>query len=259
MSRYSRSAFSEIRLYPATRVAILLVLLIANRSWSQTPIPDPPSFEVASVRHVSAGRGYTSISPEGAVRFTATNVSMKVLIQLAFGVDDDQLAGQISWLDSEFYDVEAKPVTDHGLTHLELRPLLQDLLIKRFDLAVHHETKEVSGYALEVAKNGPRLTTGDAIAMRTYILPDGITSPGASMKTLAALLAHPVGKPVVDRTGLTGTYEIKLKFAPIDSLDSSLPSIFTALQEQLGLRLEKQKVPLAVLVVDKLNKLPSPN
>jgi uncharacterized protein (TIGR03435 family) len=79
------------------------------------------------------------------------------------------------------------------------------------------------------------------------------------MKSLAAMLAHPVGRPVINKTDITGNYEIKLSFAPDGSTDSPYPSIFTAVQEQLGLKLEPQKVPVEMLVIDHLEQTPSPN
>jgi uncharacterized protein (TIGR03435 family) len=185
---------------------------------------------------------------------------MKFLIELAFGVDGNQVAGKFGWLDSAYYDVQAKPPTDQGLTYEELRPFLQNLLATRFHLVAHRETRYVSGYSLVVAKGGPKLTAAKEASDHIYILPDGIKNPGASIKTLAAMLARPAGRPVIDKTGITGTYSIDLKYAPEGSPDSELPSIFAAVQEQLGLKLEPQKdVPLTVLVVDDINKVPTPN
>jgi uncharacterized protein (TIGR03435 family) len=219
-----------------------------------------PSFEVASVRLVSGEHGSTSISPAGSARFTARNASMKVLIEYAFGVDDKQISGEnLGWMDSELYDVEAKPEGDVILNYEQMKPLLQDLLARRFKLAFHREQKDFRGFGLVVAKNGSKLQASKEPSSGIYILRDGLRGRGIPMAILASMLARPVGRPVVDKTGITGNYDIKLKFAPEGSTDSQLPSIFTALQEQLGLKLKPQKVPVEMLVIDHLGKVPSEN
>lgn len=227
---------------------------------AQTPTTAASQFEVASIRQVPSGRGYTSISPSGSTRFTARNVSMKLLIEMAFGVEDYQISGKdLDWLDSELYDVEAKPEGDVSLSYEQMKPLLQNLLAQRFKLMIHHEQKDFRGYALMVAKNGPRLHAGKEASTAGYILRNGIRSPGISMSGLATMLAHPLGRPVFDKTGITGKYDIKLSFAPDGSTDSPLPSIFTAVQEQLGLELEPQKVAVDMVVIDHLEKVPTEN
>ncbi|HEU5342534.1 TIGR03435 family protein [Edaphobacter sp.] len=233
---------------------------VAGIATAQSPTVPAPSFEVASVRQVSRGSGYTSISPLGSARFFARNASMKLLIEMAFGVQGYQIAGKnVGWIDSELYDIEAKPQGDVSLSYEQLKPLLQHLLAQRFKLEVHHEQKEIQGYALKVAKNGSKLQVGKEATGMGYILSNGIRGPAVSMSSLAAMLAHPVGTPVVDKTGVTGKYSIKLNFAPDGSADSPYPSIFTALQEQLGLKLEPQKVAVEMLVIDRLDKVPSAN
>lgn len=254
------SGFRKHLLVASRSFAISLAILSTGQLLSQTPPAQPSSFEVASVRASPANHGYTSISPSGAERFTATNTSLKLLISLAFGVDSNQVDGKFGWLDSAYYDVQAKPPTDHGLTYEELRPFLQNLLATRFHLVAHRETRYVSGYWLVVAKGGPKLTAAKEASTGGYILPNGIRNPGASMMTLASTLALPAGKPVIDKTGITGTYDIDLKYAPEGSADSELPSMFSAIQEQLGLKLDPQKhVPITVLVVDDVDKVPTPN
>ncbi len=254
------SGFRKYLLVASTSLAVALALLNTGQLLSQTPPAQPSSFEVASVRASPANHGYTSISPSGTERFTATSASLKLLIELAFGVDGNQVAGKIGWLDSTFYDIQAKPPTDQGLTYEELRPFLQNLLATRFHLVAHRETRYVSGYSLVVAKGGPKLTAAKEASTGGYILPDGIKNPGASIKTFASMLATPAGRPVIDKTGLPGTYSIDLKYAPEGAADSELPSMFAALQEQLGLKLEPQKdVPFTVLVVDDVDKVPTPN
>ena len=123
-----------------------------------------PSFEVASVRVTPRDRiGFTSISPSGAGTFTATNVSLEVLIGIAYGMSGNLISGKQNWLGSESYDVSAKAEGAQGLSYEQLSPMLQKLLAERFKLKVHREVKDSSGYALVVAKDGPKFqaTKGD--------------------------------------------------------------------------------------------------
>ena len=187
---------------------------------------------------------------------------MMVLVELAYGVNGNQISASPSWFDSDLYDVAAKPEGDVGLTYEQMRPLLQQLLKQRFQLAVHREKKDVPGYVLVVAKSGPKLQAGKQSSAGFYILQDGLRGPSMSMAVLAGMLASPLGRPVIDKTGLTGNYDIKLSYATTaadGSSDSTLPSIFTAVQEQLGLKLEGQKVPVDFVVIDHAEKVPADN
>lgn len=185
---------------------------------------------------------------------------MEVLIEYAFGVDDKQISGEnLGWIDSELFDVEAKPEGDAILSYEQVKPLLQNLLRQRFKLAFHREQKDFRGYGLMVAKSGSKLQASKEPSSGVYILRDGLRGRGIPVTVLASMLARPVGQPVVDKTGITGNYNIVLNFAPEGSTDSTLPSIFTALQEQLGLKLEPQKVPVEMLAIDHLEKVPSEN
>lgn len=246
-------------LFAGRWLAFALCGSVSIAIWAQAPAP-APSFEVASVRSVPAGQGITYISPSGERRFRARNASMQLLIQMAFGIDKDQIAGKnLDWTNSELYDVEAAPKGDAPLTYEQLRLPLQTLLAQRFHLAFHREWKSFQGYALVVAKGGSKLTAAKDPPGTGYILSDGLRSPSISMKSFAAMLAFPVGRPVVDRTAIPGNYEIRLNFAPDGATDSQFPSIFTAVQEQLGLKLEPQKVPVEMLVIDHLEKTPVEN
>ena len=243
-------------------IAITLLTATSVQGHSQSKPDASQSFEVASVRPAPADHGYTSISPSGAAQFTANNVSMMVLVEMAYGVNGNQISASPSWFDSDLYDIAAKPEGDIGLSYEQMRPMLQQLLKQRFQLAVHREKKDVPGYVLVVAKSGPKLQAGKESSAGLYILQDGLQGPSMSMATLAGMLASPVGRPVIDKTGLTGNYDIKLSYAPVAadaSTDSTLPSIFTAVQEQLGLKLEGQKVPVDFVVIDHAEKVPSDN
>jgi uncharacterized protein (TIGR03435 family) len=220
------------------------------------------AFEVASMRLVAPGKqGFTSISPSGAGTFVAKNASGKLLLQMAFGIEGYQFAGVPGWADSTFYDVSARPVGDVGLTYEQMRPMLQNLLRERLKLVTHWSDTERSGYGLELRKGetGKRLQAGTGKAsVWGSVRPDGLQGDDLSMKTVAAMLANVMGTPVVDDTGLSGTYNIRLKFAPLTAVDSDLPSLPAALEE-LGLTLKKRKVPVRMLMVDQMEKVPVAN
>jgi uncharacterized protein (TIGR03435 family) len=202
----------------------------------------------------------TSISPWGGARFSVKNATMQLLLGIAFDVRPNQISTRLGWLGTQCYDVDAKSEGDTSLSYEEVKAPLQQLLIERFQLAFHREPKDVSGYALVVAKGGPKLSRArEGSAPKGYIFSDGLRGESMSMSALAAMLTSPVGQQVVDRTGIIGSYEINLKFAPSGATDSSYPSVFTALQEQLGLKLEPQKVPVEMLVIDHLEKMPTEN
>jgi uncharacterized protein (TIGR03435 family) len=214
-------------------------------------------FEVASVKATPPDRiGNTAISPYGTGRFTATNVTLEVLIELAFGMRDDQIQGAPGWLASERYDVQAKAPDGVDLTYDQLHAPLQALLIQRFKLATHKGSKDVSGYALVLAKGGVKLKPGKEDKSHPMILPNGVQAASIPMAVLAGLLTRAAGRPVVDKTGLSGNYTVKLQYAPANDAKSSLPSVFTALQEQAGLKLESTKVPYEVVIIDHVERVP---
>jgi uncharacterized protein (TIGR03435 family) len=222
-----------------------------------------PSFETATIKptpNADAVNGYWS--RPGIGRFYAHSLPVRFLIQLAYGVEANQIAGKPSWFDSDFYDVDAKPEEGIKLSPDELRPRLQNLLIGRFHLVAHFETRTVRGYALLVAKGGPKLqpTKGDHFpGWRIDASAGHLEGLNWSMPYLATMLQRATGIPVADETGIAGSYDIKLRFAPGLDQDSTLPSLFTALHETLGLELKAQQVPMQVLVIDHIDRVPTPN
>ena len=215
-----------------------------------------PAFEVASIR-MSPG-GMITISPPDSPGFTAKNVSMQILISLAYGGDSDRVQGP-GWIGSQQYDVTAKSEGERKLSYDELKPLLQDLLAQRFQLKVHTQMKEGSGYALVVAKGGAKLQETEGAADHSYILPNSLDVQNRSMAAFAGALSRPAGRPVVDETGLKGKYDIRVKYAEDQDKNLTLPSIFTALQEQLGLQLVSKKVPVEFIIVDHVERTPAEN
>lgn len=241
-------------------VASLLALSVATAPRLRAQSPAAPSaFEVASVRLIPPGKeGMITISPPGSPTFTAT-INLENLIAMAYGVDSDNIANGPSWLGSQQYDVTAKVEGSVRLSYEQLKGPLQKLLEERFQLAVHRQTKEGSGYALIAAKGGPKLHASKGDAFHAYILKGGLNLQNSSLDTLAGTLKKPAGRPVVNETGIKGDFDIKLDYAPEGTANSDRPSLFTALQEQLGLQLVARKVPIAMLVIDRVERVPSEN
>lgn len=249
-----------------------------------------PAFEVASVRPNTSGSGGTRVGTPPGGRFEAINVPLSQLIQTAYKLHGFQIVGGPSWL-SDRYDVIAKaesefPPTPPGT--IGVMPLmLQSLLADRFALKVHHETREMDIYALVRARAdgrlGPRLRESKidcelfwrsgakppppepaAPGMRTVQTcgmrgaPGNLVASAANLIVLTGNLSGMTRRIVEDRTGLTGAFDIDLSWAPEGSTDTSQPSIFTALQEQLGLKLESTRAPVEMLVIDSIAR-PGPD
>jgi uncharacterized protein (TIGR03435 family) len=216
------------------------------------------SFEVASVRLSQPSDGeMTSIGEWGLPRFRVANANLRLLLCIAYGVNENQIVGAPGWSDSQNYVIDAKVEGDKGLSYEQMQPLIQQLLAERFHLQVHRETRNQQGYVLEVGKNGPKLHPSEGKADRAQIMFDQLQCPSCSMGTLAAILVRVTGRPVTDKTGVSGDFSIDLHYAPRDATDSPLPSVYVALQEQLGLKLNPQPIPVEMLVVDHVERNPT--
>jgi len=169
------------------------------------------------------------------------------------------MEGAPNWFDSQLYDIDAKVEGDKGLTYEQMRPLLQQLLKDRFHLAIHREMEVQKAYALVIAKRGPKLQSSKGTSQYGQILPNQLYCPSCSLERLARILEQVTGRPVVDKTGIKGDFDIKLDYAPDTASESSLPSIFTALQEQVGLKLVPQESPSEILVIDHVERIPTEN
>lgn len=252
--------------FPLTRLLAALPGIAATCAVS-LPLDAQPredaksqSFEVVSVKP-SRSDGSHSKSMPG--RYSATNIKVRELIQDAFRVKDFQISRTPNWTDTEGFDIAATTGSSGNLTDKELEPMLQSLLADRFKLRFHRETKELSAYALVVAKNGPKLIahSGDAVPDTSIRHGSGkliMSATKATMSRLSDVLGRRTGRTVVDRTGLSGEYDLKLEWAPDLTAESVDASIFAALQEQLGLKLEPTKAPVEIIVVDHVEK-PSDN
>jgi bla regulator protein BlaR1 len=253
-----------------------------------------PVYEVASIKPDKSSTDMTMLRTT-PVGFRASNIVLKALIQQAYGVEENQILGAPNWVGSERYDVEAKVSSSDTDALRNLSPdqrnlMLQPLLAERFQLKVHTETRNLPLFALVVAKGGPKLQEakpgdtypngfkgfdGSAGAGLMHMGPGRLTGQGLTISFLARTLSQQLGSTVEDKTGLTGKYDFTLQWTPDRTTspmsseggqqgrgatltDSSGPSIFTAIQEQLGLKLESQKGPVEVLVIDHV-ETPSEN
>jgi uncharacterized protein (TIGR03435 family) len=246
-------------------------------AYTQTTAPQPAPtpakpfvFETASIRPDKSTPFYSfRFTPDG---FIAQGVSLKVIIRNAYNEWHDQRwSSEPAWLDSTAYDIEAKfdPAGFKDLTDDQHHAMLLALLADRFKLVIHHETRELPEYALLVNKGGPKLRVADATK---YMRDDhgqlycraGLTNFRQCTMAEFANDARIVGidRLVVDRTGLTGRYDFELHYLPagmhVPDGTEAPPSIYDALQEELGLRLEPTKGPVDVLVIDHVEK-PSEN
>jgi uncharacterized protein (TIGR03435 family) len=220
-------------------------------------------FEVAVVKPASVDRiteGATSSSRVSNGRLEVRGYTLKALIRMAYRIQDYQIVGGPKWFDVDSYDIDAKSPLGANVQQIPQR--LQSLLADRFQLVIHDDTRNRPVYTLIVAKNGPKLhwaTTAGTMGFAGG--PRMMRSKGASMRDLAEKLGEALQRPVLDRTGLSGLYEIDLKFAPIalePSDNGAEPAISAALQEQLGLKLNAARAPVHVIMVDHAEK-PSAN
>lgn len=214
-------------------------------------------FEVASVKPGDANaRGNSANFPAG--RMVLRNYPLKGLIEMAYEINDSELIGEPKGFDKEGYDIDA--TVPRGASDDQRMEMLQALLVDRFKLAFHRETRSLQAYVLTVAKGGAKLSP--ATGQGTSYGPRMIKGKSIDLPELAEMLTKVLGRPVFDETGIKGSYDVSLDFAPVqaspDGDAESGPSIFAAIQEQLGLKLEATKRPVEVMVIDHVEK-PSGN
>jgi bla regulator protein blaR1 len=257
--------------------ALALAAFLATAAAGQNQ-PAPSAFTVASIRPTAVNDDGFSYRGLPGGELIATGVTLKLLIMEAYGVRAYQVSGGPGWIGSDRWDIQAKPEGVQGrLSSAQHGLMLRALLEDRFQLKVHRETREIPVYALVIGKNGAKLTAPADPAAR-----GGKAAPGAwdlrntTIPALTAQLSRQLSRTVIDKTGLNDRYDVKLDWTPErgeggaetlglpPSLDapaptaSSGPSIFTAIQEQLGLKLESAKGPVEIVVIDRAEK-PSAN
>jgi len=224
-----------------------------------------PTLEVASVkpsRNTIAESNLDSVRG----RLTATNITVRELIRLAYGMMDYQIGRAPGWIDSERFDIAAKSVTSRTNGLEDAKSLARELLSDRFQLSTHREAKQMPVYFLLVAKGGPKLTNHDDSAPKIRKGCGRLVGRRVTANAIATMLSRQLDHEVRNRTGLSGEYDVQLDFTPDSgpclvaaSTDpSGLPSIHTALQEQLGLKLESGKGRVDLLIIDRIER-PSEN
>src|SRR5215467_7111884 len=247
-----------------------------------------PTFEVATVKANKSGESNGGLQRQPGGRLTATNMPLRPMITYAFQIAGYQLVGAPGWVDAARYDVVAKmegnpPAVAPGAGVDPMQIALQRLLADRFKLKVHHDSHEMDIYALvmlkpgtpgpalkpttedcaaaaKAAERGAPLTGPNAPFCGSGVGPGTIRFGGLPGSQIARTLSILAGRFVADRTGLTGSWDFNLKFAPEQRQaaggnaagDSDLPSFFTAIQEQLGLKLEATRGPVDVVVIDNI-------
>ena len=245
--------------------------------------PDPsikiPQFDVISVKPSKDNKTRVQFTPDG---MRGTEVTTQFLLFEGFGgINQNQVVGEPSWSTADGFDIEAKvnPVDLPALAKMtfeQRRAMFQQILVDRFKLVAHHETRELPIYQLTIGKNGSKLkefTPDDpasATPRRKGIMfgPGKVTGTGGSLSMFLAALSRQLGRTIVDKTGLTGNYDFTLEWTPEGAAptpaggassgaalpDQSGPDIFTAIQEQLGLKLASARGPVDVIVVDHIEK-----
>jgi len=244
---------------------IVLFLSICGRMAAQTP--EPPQkveFEVASIHPAKEDGDHDSDSDRAWYR--THNLTLKRLIAIAYDVDMRQILGGPNWIDSDAYDIAAKIPTEYASDSREKMPkMIQSLLADRFHLAIHRAPLKLSGYALVLAKKGPKMERSETgkTGSSTSTQRGHMRAQNVTMEIFAKRLSRnpQVGKLVEDQTGLKDRYNFELEWdvtnpltAKADTASSDRPSIFTALQDRLGLKLEPAKIQVDAIVVDHAEK-----
>ena len=257
----------RLRRFGASTIA-LGIFLAAIPHFARTQVL---VFDAATVKPNNSGTGSSSTqSTNGLLRIT--NQTLLRMIQYAYNVRDFQISGGPAWVRSDRYDVTAKP--DGSVRDQQMKEMLQALLAERFQLQFHRQTQEGPIYALLIGKNGPKLqpapeSDNSGISSNSNAIKTILKGNHATMEELAASLGNRVGRPVIDKTGMSGKFDFELSWVADLTVhtgatdpgipDVSGPSIFTALQEQLGLQLVPKKVPVEFIIVDHVERTPAEN
>jgi uncharacterized protein (TIGR03435 family) len=225
-------------------------------------------FEVASVKPAAPGaRGGIIRQMPGNQRYLATNVPLRLIMTVAYSVTDRQISGGPSWVGTDPFDIDAKAA--RPVSSDDLHTMLAHLIEERFHLGIRHEQRELPVYELVVDKGGAKLTEHDAADLDHPPMggtAQGLAGTNVTMNYFAFVLSRNLDRNVVDKTGLTAHYDVKLDFSRElppgvvrpDAAVAEGPTIFTALREQLGLKLVPAKGPVDFLVIEKAEK-PSEN
>ena len=246
----------------AMRRPACLAVMAVLPSLSQSPTI--PAFDVASVKPTQHGRNAEGLSRSfvdipSPDRLVAENSSLDELIRFAYDLKDYQVAGPV-WLndDSECFDIVAKAAP--GYSKAQIRMMLQTLLKQRFKLAAHRESRMLPIYELVVGKNGPKLKAADPAGRKGTASGGGrLAATKVTMADFAYELARQLNCPVIDKTGISGVFDITLRYSRDEDSTSADPRLSAAIQETLGLKLEPTKGAIEVLVVDHIEKAATEN
>ena len=258
-----------MRISTTILTAISIAIVIAGTSASSLRAQSP-AFEASTVKVNNSGENAAVFPNLKRGTFTARNVSLRSLLRTAYDLSESRITGP-DWLDSARYDLAAK--SPQGVPDTDLMPMLQTLLKDRFHLAVHREMKEMQVFDMVVAKGGlkmpvfdpshpapPRGPAGGAMDF-TAIASNGI----ATMSQLALQLTASAERPVLDKTGVEGRYGFFLMYTPVAAQSTAgasgagAPDFFTAVEQQLGLKLEPKKEAIDILIVDHADRIPTEN
>jgi uncharacterized protein (TIGR03435 family) len=268
-------------------MALNLTRATPQTAWAIPEPPPPPkpmaadanlAFEVATIKPANPEtRGQSILVGRGGSNlFTTTNTTLNDLITFAYGIHVRQIVGGPAWLESDKFDISAKPEQPGIPNVTQLGTMVKKLLAERFGLAFHSEKRELSAYVITVGKNGPKLAKDESGGILPGFGGRGPGSIGVRNSTMAEFAGFLQGRildrPVVDQTGLSGKFDFTLDWRPdltqlppganappqLPPEVEARPDLFTAIQEQLGLKLEPAKTPVEVYVIDKVQK-PSEN
>lgn len=269
-AEHPKKVYTTMRAITGMVIALMAAMFL-HGLLSEAHAQQPLAFEVASVRVNRAHSGTTRRIE--ADRLTYLGITLGEFIEMAYGVHHYQISGPdwvVNFGSSERYDIVAKSATP--VSGEQLQRLLAPLLRERFHLSIHRETRELRVYALVVGPKGPKFKAGDGGPTRTRTDDSGRgIYENYSMDALASSLSlyRAVGRPVLNRTGLEGGYNFSMNLQSLNAglspadmkravTDNDEP-LFTALQEQLGLKLKSEKAPVDILVVDHAEKVPTEN
>lgn len=234
--------------------ASVIVVGLAGTATAQTV-----EFEAASVR-VNHSEGAAAGMRLTGGQLTIMNVPLERIVSAAFGINEERMSSLLAgpgWMPTERYDISAK--LPPGAVAAQLQPMLQALLRTRFGMSFHRESRELPAYALVVAKGmkASLAAAGSPVGFR--IRPGHMESQSTTMMGLTDKLSRVADRPVVDRTGLAGAYAVVLDWAPdpVPNDSDARASLYTAIEEQLGLKLEARKEPMEVVVIDRIEKVPT--
>ncbi|MDP9049176.1 MAG: TIGR03435 family protein [Acidobacteriota bacterium] len=232
------------------------------------PLDAKPVFEVATIRPTDPATKGDNIAIQGR-HFVLTNKTVRDMTTFAYGLQAQQVQGGPEWFSSDKYDVDGTPDVEGQPNRIQMQAMIQELLTDRFGLVSHREKKEMGVYAITVLKTGQKMTksVGDPSALpnqRGHRDTNGRVDEysNVTMGDFAFILQFFLDKPVVDQTGLKGKFDFVLKWTPDDANvadpTTASPGMFTAVAEELGLKLEAVRAATDVLVVDKVQR-PSEN